>query len=163
LYSVSSSKVLLLTCAMFPLSFTVMYIARHNSHKSSLRALWFSQKLPRKNQLDSSSASCITPSLCNMCQSFFIPISWVAQEVSHLSYIIPRCSCPLFFLGFTLTWCCPFFELYLWSLPWLRDGLLDGCKMLFAQRLEILLFLVAYQNYNFLCSGHQICSLFYGL
>jgi hypothetical protein len=53
LYSVSSSKVLLLllTCAMFPLSFTVIYIARDNSQKSSLRASWFSQKLPRKKQL----------------------------------------------------------------------------------------------------------------
>jgi hypothetical protein len=51
-----------------------------------------------------------------------------------------------------------------WSLRWLRNGLLDGCKMLFAQRLEeILPFLVTYQNHNFLCSGHQICSLFYGL
>ncbi len=35
LYSVLSSKVLLLlTCAMFLLSFTVIYIARHNSQKS---------------------------------------------------------------------------------------------------------------------------------
>jgi hypothetical protein len=39
---------------MFPLSFTVIYIARHNSQKSSLRASWFSQKLPRKKQLSSS-------------------------------------------------------------------------------------------------------------
>jgi hypothetical protein len=121
LFSVSSSKVLLLlllTCATFPLSFTVIYIVRHNSQKSSLRASlkrwWFSWSSfrSRRNFIGKRASSTLN-SLCtfftNTTPCFkFKSLCTREQLFCGIGYWKKTFSFDIFAKGLWLNLCCLF-------------------------------------------------------